>query len=54
MKRLFSLWNSIKQYLIPHIEENAGILSEKGSELILIIIVQLFVIELLYLDLLAE
>jgi hypothetical protein len=31
MNRLFSLWNSIQQYLIPHIEENIGSLSEKET-----------------------
>ena len=31
MHILFSLWNSIQQYLIKHIEENIGSLSEKET-----------------------
>jgi len=31
MHILFSLWNSIQRYLIPHIEENIGSLSEKET-----------------------
>ena len=34
MNRLFSLWNSIQRYLIPHIEENMGVLSEKETEFV--------------------
>jgi hypothetical protein len=32
MQALFSLWDSIPQYLIPHIEESLGGLSEKEAE----------------------
>ena len=31
MHILFSLWNSIQQYLIPRIKENIGSLSEKET-----------------------
>ena len=31
MPALFSLWNSIQQYLLPHIEENIGALTEKEA-----------------------
>ena len=34
MHILFSLWNSIQQYLIPYIEENLGVLSEKEMEFV--------------------
>ena len=34
MNRLFSLWDSIQQYLIPHIEENLGVLSKKETEFV--------------------
>ena len=34
MRTLFSLWNSIQQYLIPHIEENLGVLSKKETEFV--------------------
>jgi transposase len=34
MQALFSLWNSIPQYLIPHVEENLGRLSRKETEFV--------------------
>jgi hypothetical protein len=34
MHILFSLWNSIQQYLIPHIEEHLGTLTEKEEEFV--------------------
>jgi len=34
MNTLFGLWNSIQQYLLPHIEENIGSLTEKGAEFV--------------------
>jgi transposase len=34
MHSLFSLWNSIQQYLIPHVEESLGPLSEKEAEFV--------------------
>jgi hypothetical protein len=34
MQALFSLWNIIPQYLIPHIEESLGGLSEKEAEFV--------------------
>jgi hypothetical protein len=34
MNRLFSLWNSTRQYLIPYVEENLGPLSAKESEFV--------------------
>ena len=34
MNRLFSLWDSIQQYLIPYIEENLGVLSKKETDFV--------------------
>jgi hypothetical protein len=34
MHQFFSLWNSMRQHLIPQIEENVDILSEKENEFV--------------------
>jgi hypothetical protein len=34
MSALFNLWNSIQQYLIPHVEESLGSLSKKEEEFV--------------------